>query len=325
MTTASKTSLILSECRHWMSAHLSDERGLGGEAAQFGTKVHKFVEDYLTLNKEDLDVEMGINYGKPAEDLLKSIGCGPGIILEQAMFATHQGEFGFIESYDEVKDLQNKLCGTADVLHSDGDAGIVLDWKTGNGLYARNQLMSLAAMFAEIMELASVRMLSVELRPGEAKPVLDFTMTREQLKVHLDNVLDRIHKGPTAPIVGSHCYDLWCPHREACVGIRDKFYSASNSVKRLNVLSNKELYEAFVSAKVSEANAEEVRKRIQQECTSRGGLKLENGTFQETFRSVKRLQQSELLQLAKSKGVTDAEIDACKRDCIEGAGWRLKK
>lgn len=328
IATASKSSLMLSPCRHWMTT-MAAGGDHGSESAQFGTAVHKAVEEYL-VNGNPSD-GMGETYGKPAKELLATLGAETGYLLEQPMFFALGGTCGFIESYDEVSSLR-ALCGTADVVYTWTDPdnrkhGMVLDWKTGNGWYAKNQLKSLGAMLAEIEELDTVRLISVELRPGEAKVALDFQMTRLELAFHLEKIMNAIQVGPTAPVVGAHCYELFCPHRENCKGIKDTYYAANTPDKRrLGMLNDDQLYQAFVAAKVSESNAAALKKRIQEECTGRGGLKLENGqVFQESFRSVSRLNQSELIALALSKGASEADIEKCKRDCLEGAGWRLKK
>ena len=76
-----------------------------------------------------------------------------------------------------------------------------------------------------------------------------------------------------------------------------------------------------VRAKFAETNlavlAVEMRKR--------GGLRTSEGFFTESYRSMSRMNQADLVSLVRKLGGTDADIEACKKPSREPAGWRYAK
>lgn len=330
---ASKTSLILSPCGHWMDRRAGSGRSTS--QSNFGTDVHASIEAYLLGRFDSVRPEHLETYCKPAAKFVESISSGVDgtadpILIEESMFVSVNGELsGCIEDYSELDGMDGTFfAGTADVvvLHDERRA-TVIDWKTGSGFYARDQLRSLGGLACSVYDdTVSVRMISAEVRPGDIRAALDFEESSVELSTHLNNVLHNLRRGPTLPVVGSHCYEHFCPHSESCQGIQKEFYSAKNlEPTDLGLLDDEAMYRMFCATTSTLKDAESAKDRLLSEARKRGGLKHSGGFFTENFRNVNRLKLDDVLSLARSKGITDAEIDLCRHPNRESAGWRNKK
>jgi len=331
--TASKTSLILSPCGHWMDKRAT-QGGKSTIQSEFGTDIHGSIENFLNGRWDGVNPEHIEIYCKPALKFIEDIsGCVDGsadpILVEESMFITVDGDTsGSVEDYSAL-DGMDKGCfaGTADamVLHDNSRVTIV-DWKTGNGFFARDQLRSLGGLAVNVYDAKSVRMISAEVRPNEVKAALDFEESAADLVFALDRVLAALRRGPTLPVVGAHCYEHFCPHRENCTGIQREFFSAKNTEPMdLGLMDDEAIYRMYSATATTIKDAESAKARVLAEARKRGGLKHPGGFFTETFRQVKRVSQEDLIGLAKSFGATDADIDLCRKESRESSGWRNKK
>ena len=101
------------------------------QAADFGTKAHALIAAILQGEKPEIPPELA-----PAIESFKAWQKNAGLDIE------------FAET--EVRSLAHGYAGTLDALACRGDRWVVLDWKTGNGIYPEHALQ--VAAYAKAFE-----------------------------------------------------------------------------------------------------------------------------------------------------------------------------
>lgn len=341
---ASKSSLILSGCSHWMHDAAPGE-GYVSKAATNGTTIHGVLQNVLLNQPIPTELaEMAVEYGVPVRDFVSELVRGNTYTayVEQGLYASLDGDYGITARDGDYAEARERhpagfFAGTADLFlvidRDDSTEAIVIDWKSGSPMYARKQLMSLAALAQRtIAKVDAWRCISAKVAPGLVEVGLDFTVPVADLDAHLESILDVFRRGPSAPVLGAHCYEHFCPHREGCKGIRQYYYSyETKTPEALNATSDQDLYRMIVAAKVTEEVSKKRRLHLLDEVTERGGkLTVEDTdgklrSYEEGTRQVARVDWKEVVAKAKAKGLTDADIDACKRTVTEAAGWKLRE
>jgi hypothetical protein len=317
------------------------------DEATFGVKIHCIIERCLTLEEiSPDDVPMAIEYGEPVKEFLNSVTKHPSITyIEESMFLSLSGVAGRCSrenDYVEVRAAHPRaFTGTADCIvinyddEENGPEVVVIDWKTGNPMFARNQLLSLAGLvYSAILEEdpRHFRIMSVKTSPGKAEAGIDQIVSLDDVKAHISRVMDIYREGPGKPVVGVHCYESFCPHREACKGIREAYYSYEvTPVEHMATWSDDKLYKTIVATKVLESTAEKRRDHMLKLAEARGGkLHVEDpqgrpAVFEPKTRRMERTDWKQVIAKAKAKGLTDEDIDSCKCVVIEPNGWGLTK
>lgn len=231
-----------------------------------------------------------------------------------------------------------ELCGTADLVYIEGESVVIPDWKTtvdgAPDVDARDQLEGLALMAARAWGYDSARIITlivtesgVEEVEGEPLDVFSLVDVRDRIRADLARV-------PTAePEPGPHCTLRYCSALAVCPKTQEaivplvpvdaltaKRYAFSPVIE-----SPDHLAWLLEKRKIVRKAMEQIDGAVEGYVAAGPVHTSEGDEIRQAFRTMPRMNQSALLELAKQKGATDDEISACIRPSIEGNGVRLYK
>jgi len=253
LLTASKASLGLTGCTHWLNLDAWWDEG-GSAKSRIGQDAHTEIElliEGMQDAKEPIIAGVGPNLytaiespsrgGEPdsgswssaAKSFLRDYGFLGASIDTEVSFAYGRDDsgaggvcIGRNRDYSLIAP-EDTIAGTVDVQIRESGLLTLLDWKTGDGTRALPQLLTLGGLASGGYEASDLaRLLSVEVRkgPGE-KPyrvAIDQTTTIGKCREYLQSLHNRIQEAAvngTRKVKGPHCYQLFCPHMRVCHGV----------------------------------------------------------------------------------------------------------
>lgn len=333
--TASRSSLILSDCTSWLHpAAVWDE--VGSKHATFGTLVHTAIHKEW----EDMQLETGTILTTPEEDsvyesyvvpaigllekLLAETDPGAQVFAENALcFNCETGQVTQIPGGREVYPAGNKwFCGTADILIVYSDSVTILDWKTGDPFKAADQLATLAYMACKRFSKTKARMISVKVEDGRSWFAQDVRDISDMVLLHhFHNVVDTLYSAPGQAKVGPWCTELYCPHRLACSSL-----AATYNVDPPPTPTESNVHQLIPAIKLLGEKRDKMKESLEDFVRGKGGVQLPDGKwYTETFQNRSYLDTAQLEELAKQYGASETEIASCQKSRRSPAGFRSQR
>ena len=255
LPTASKTSLVLSGCTHWVGKPPFEDKYADTSKRYIGTVFHTAAERLLhgtPLQEATRDAQSSLRKGWPgtlaglqdATEVMarmlraahKWISGTLGVSWEMlgtevAVYLNLEtGERGVVDVRDRgYPDVPGTLYGTADIVGLNKYGLFVADWKTGGSDTARDQMMSLAAMMAPSGHGATISTLS--LRDDECNE-WDEYVSEHELSDHLGRVRAAIGGVGGDPVSGAKCVAMYCNY----------LYNCPSVAKSISVLANASIH-----------------------------------------------------------------------------------
>lgn len=325
--TASKTAL-LSACQYWARPDVECVETTS-EAAERGTRFHEAIARYVNYDfymiehvDEDIAPEyhaaVAWLYGRSMLDAEVAYGWDPKTDTAKVL--------GGNRNYAKGNGL---FCGTADLVGYDERSKClrVYDWKTGDGSHAGPQLRSLAllaarAFQAEGREVESVYVSALEVRADGVTERCAEELDAFALSVHAGELAEVLERVPNAePNPGSHCKDLYCPARAACPVSREGVAQAIALIPEGGLVRAKdwritdpiETPEQAALALDVLRLAEEVielkKKEIKALVPAEGWVCEDGRVLKETKSSVQAFDKNKAIDLLKTFGATDEQIN----------------
>jgi PD-(D/E)XK nuclease superfamily len=272
MFTASKTNLVLA-CQAW--EHLPKMRETTGEAAEKGNRVHDRIERHMlglpsgpsrdTPEESAQEEEQLFQCGKREVEQLRAEGWKLRPEVTVGWDPVHGKTWGpeVLMTARDYPKMEGYIFGTIDVLgERDGDL-LILDWKTGMGKTAWEQVYTLAATFYEAAgELGpSGRIFTSVVYLSDGKTVAS-EFTAEDYVVHKGRVrsaLDGLSRR-SKPIPGPHCCEAYCPALLSCPTVDSYFQriAREGDEKRLLDLAQDSYATDVVLAQAAAKKANEI-------------------------------------------------------------------
>lgn len=239
LPTASKSSLVLSGCTHWIDKPAFVDQFADTTKRDIGTVFHsgaelllhgKALPDVVDGCKRQLrtmwkgDVARLPDANQVVSRMLRStdtyIRESRGVIWEmlgtEVAVSVHVKHWGraILDVTDRgYPDNPLLFCGTADLVGLDKHGLWVADWKTGGTDTARDQMMSLAAILAPPDHGATICTLSVR---EDGVYSWDEYLSRDELDDHLGRVMTALTSPIGEPNPGAHCVAMYCPYLYNC-------------------------------------------------------------------------------------------------------------
>lgn len=243
LPTASKSSMVLSGCTHWIDKPAFVDQFADTTKRDIGTVFHTGAELLLhgkalpdvvdgcrrqlrTMWKGDLarlpDANQIVSrmllaareYLAGALDTRWSL-LGTEVAVSLNLMT---GERAILDVSDRgYPGEPDTLYGTADIVGLNKYGLFIADWKSGVTDSARDQMMTLAAIIAPPGEGATICTLALrEERSGYAVSDWDEYVSAEELTEHIARVSEAVSRGPTQPNPGAHCVAMYCPYLYNC-------------------------------------------------------------------------------------------------------------
>jgi hypothetical protein len=231
-----------------------------------------------------------------------------------------------------------EVCGTADIVTIEDDSIVLYDWKThavgAPETDATAQLQALALFACRAHGFSEARIVTLRVtehgvEPIEGEPITEFDLMGIAAQIATD--LARVEG--SEPIPGEHCKSRYCPARLICPAttalvaeVLPAAALAHKSWRYTDAIESPDHLAWILSMRpMVRERCEAVDEAISNYVKS-GPVVCEDGsTVEATFRSMPRMSQKDLIELAKRKGATDDEISSCVHSALEGAGVKHKK
>lgn len=244
LPTASKSSLVLSGCTHWIGKPHYEDKYADTTKRDIGTVVHAGCEGLLngqslqeatdeckeymhSLWKGDVaglrDADQVVVRMLLAAD--KYIRDSRGVSWDllgtevAVSYDIRTGHRIILDIVDREYPREGGfLRGTADIYGLNKFGAYIADWKTGGTDSARDQMMTLAAIMAPPGEGATICTLAFREEAGGAYKVnaWDEYVSRHDLDEHLDVMAKSLTAPPSEPRPGARCIVHYCPYLFAC-------------------------------------------------------------------------------------------------------------
>lgn len=228
------------------------------------------------------------------------------------------------------------VAGTADLVWIDGDAVCVADWKTASDgapdVDAREQLEWLALMACRTWGYDAARIVTlkvtehgIEALEGEVLDLFGLAAVAERIAADVARI-------PSAePVPGPHCTGRYCRAVSVCPATTQ---AMTQLVPDTALVRKEWRYQPIIDSPDHLAYMLEIRPLIRKACeqvdaaieayVASGPVMTSDGrTIKQTFRTMSRMNQKDLITLAKQKGATDEEISVCIHAANEGNGVRI--
>lgn len=336
-STASKVGL-LPECAYWAQPGV-EWATTTGDAADLGNRFHAAIAEYVEHGRVNADVADDIeamlvsairwveHFGR--EKLSAEVAFAWDPVADTAEVLGHN--IGRDYAFAQAKGY---LCGSADIVAVSRftKTGYVGDWSTGGGSRKGPQLRALALMLARAEGLDSVTVEALEVSAEGVRHVCTETLDAFALAAVAGELAEALAAVPTAtPQPGTHCAEGYCPARATCPAIVERveqILPASALVQHrwgLTIESGDHAAWLYAQAKAVESAAKLVKDAVKA-YVPEGGIALADGSVMaEGTRNMPRFDVERLKSLARSAGVTDADIEGCTRTVVESAGLKVKK
>jgi hypothetical protein len=263
--------------------------------------------------------------------------------------------FGYDPETEEARELErrehrdydatctaNETCaGTADIVAIDGDCVVVYDWKTTTegapDVDARDQLEWLALFAARAWHFDRARIVTLKVTENGVDPI-----DGGELDVFaLDGIAQRIRADVAripgaAPEPGDHCAGRYCKALSVCDRGGAGMPAALPALIPPKHLASPFRYSTTIESPDHLAWLLEVRPIVRkfdemlgksiEAYVADGPVTATDGRIiKQTYKTVSRMNQEELVKLAQAKGATEEEIGACVHPSSQSNGVRISK
>lgn len=275
--TASKSALMMSGCTRWMhpSSEWYDESKRKPEdllARDHGTAFHEAIDavhnGHCTVQQVPESVRHQVS---EASKFLSGLRQGMLLLSSELHVAT---DFLANKSFSDPSvrgrgypHAPTYVHGTADLAGITDDGRIyVADWKTGGGIGAKEQLMTLGVGFRNVMHqltgmILPLRLSILYVTDAGVNPVT-WELTDDEVNAHVFSMALASGEPDQKPAVGIYCTQLYCPHLGDCPGVQEVSVEASEGPQSLLPARSLIRRHAMTDEPTSDAHAGYVMERV---------------------------------------------------------------
>jgi hypothetical protein len=230
-----------------------------------------------------------------------------------------------------------EVCGTADIVAIEDDAVIIYDWKThapgAPETDATHQLEALALFAARAWDYDRARIVTLNVTADRGVEPLEGELLDA---FRLIEVGDRIradveHIAGATPAPGEHCAGRYCKAVSVCPATTQAMVQL---VPDTALVRQDWRYQPVIESPDHLAHMLTIRPLIRKACdqvdaaieayVAEGSVRTSDGReIKKAWRTMPRMNQQALIELARAKGATDDEVNSCVRSSVEGNGVRI--
>jgi hypothetical protein len=228
------------------------------------------------------------------------------------------------------------VAGTADLVAIDGDCVVVRDWKsTVNGapeVDASAQLEWLALFAARAWGYDAARIVKLKVTEDGVFPSEPIELDLFALAAIAERIAADVAAIPSAePVPGDHCTGRYCRAVSVCPATTQ---AMTQLVSDTALVRKEWRYQPIIESPDHLAHMLAIRPMIRKACdqvdaaieayVAEGPVRTTDGReIKKAFRTMPRMNQQALVELAKLKGATEEEVNGCIRSSVEGNGVRI--
>ena len=322
-------SALLSHCAHWVGKECGER--LDDSSSSHGTLVHEAIHKCLSSGGYHLYPEGGPYSDEVYQASVYVEEVLGGITATEVQFDVNTKDWTVtVKEFSDGRDygdLPGHLYGTADVVKVELDKSTVhvLDWKTGRGTGALEQLKSLGGAAALYYGVENVVLHAVHVEASKHYPIGVWTFSASALREHLLDVSFNLGIPKAIPDPGPHCSELYCPYADRCPGLNGSLPVALQEPLEAprNAIDVARLVPALLSKKKRLEAVLDACKEIARKDDVSDGAKV----WRETFQNRQSVDKDGLVALARRLGATDADLEPLVKLSRSSGGfkWTNKK
>ncbi len=249
---ASKSSLLLGPCLRWAGpkAKAYEDKNANTTKRDKGTLFHACM-DHHYIHHDDKWLKLAHTDTDVCRWVVEAIGWSTEVLeprcseIHSEVYVAYNFDTGEVHVDDSVRDRKYPkkagfIPGTADLVCVLRDGRLlVADWKTGGGVGADKQLLTLASglrkVYLDDRGLPREVLLAVLYAGERGIMPNEWAVTESELQSHSDAMAFQLADvgKRNDPVVGIHCTQLYCPHLAYCPGITAVVVDESESAQAL--------------------------------------------------------------------------------------------